>query len=92
MYKRFFHLMRSPFEIGPDPSFYYPTAQHEEALAGLLYGIRAGNGHSTVSGVPWHVEEEADGGTGSFAAVVETNSPAIPVYPESFSSPKEEDR
>jgi general secretion pathway protein A len=50
MYNAFFHLTRSPFEISPDPAFFYAAAQHEEALAGLYYGIRAGKGFMVLTG------------------------------------------
>ena len=50
MYNTFFHLTRSPFEISPDPSFFYATAQHEEALTGLYYGIRSGKGFMVLTG------------------------------------------
>jgi general secretion pathway protein A len=50
MYKTFFHLTRRPFEISPDPSMFYATAQHQEALAGLYYGIKAGKGFMVLTG------------------------------------------
>lgn len=50
MYKAFFGLNRNPFEIGPDPYFFYPTARHNEALANLYYGIRKKKGFVVVTG------------------------------------------
>lgn len=50
MYKAFFGLNRNPFEIGPDPFFFYPTARHNEALANLYYGIRKKKGFVVVTG------------------------------------------
>jgi general secretion pathway protein A len=50
MYNAFFQLVQSPFEISPDPSLFYATAQHQEALAGLYYGIRAGKGFMVLTG------------------------------------------
>src|SRR5205085_3239896 len=50
MYKAFFGLNRNPFEIGPDPFFFYPTARHNEALANLYYGIRRKKGFVVVPG------------------------------------------
>ena len=50
MYKAFFGLNRNPFEIGPDPFFFYPTARHNEALANLYYGIRRKKGFVVVTG------------------------------------------
>lgn len=50
MYRAFFGLTRSPFEISPDPYFYYGSPHHNEALAAIYYGIRARKGFVVVSG------------------------------------------
>lgn len=50
MYKAFFHLVHRPFEISPDPSFFYATDQHSEALAGLAYGIKERKGILVLTG------------------------------------------
>ena len=50
MYKAFFRLKRSPFELSPDPQFLYPTVRHFEALANLYYGIRARKGFVVLTG------------------------------------------
>jgi general secretion pathway protein A len=50
MYRTFFGLTRSPFEISPDPYFYYGSAKHNEALAAIYYGIRARKGFVVVTG------------------------------------------
>jgi general secretion pathway protein A len=50
MYNTFFNLTRSPFEISPDPSFFYVAPQHKEALTGLYYGINAGKGFMVLTG------------------------------------------
>jgi general secretion pathway protein A len=50
MYKSFFKLTRDPFEISPDPHFLCPTVQHNEALAGLYYGIKARKGFMVLTG------------------------------------------
>jgi general secretion pathway protein A len=50
MYKQFYGLTRSPFEISPDPRFYYPTPLHNEALANLLYGIKKRKGFVVTTG------------------------------------------
>src|SRR5438067_8224323 len=50
MYKTFFGLSRNPFEISPDPYFFYPTPRHNEALANLYYGIRKQKGFVVVTG------------------------------------------
>jgi general secretion pathway protein A len=50
MYKKFFGLSKNPFEISPDPYFFYGSAQHNEALANIFYGIRARKGFVVVTG------------------------------------------
>lgn len=50
MYKSFYNLRRSPFEITPDPSFLYPTNRHKEALAALYYGVRRHKGFVVMTG------------------------------------------
>jgi general secretion pathway protein A len=50
MYAAYFHLTRNPFEMSPDPYFFFPTAQHREALAGLIYGITARKGFLVLTG------------------------------------------
>ncbi|MGH9642674.1 MAG: ExeA family protein [Terriglobales bacterium] len=50
MYRTFFGLTRSPFEISPDPFFYYGSPRHNEALAAIYYGIRARKGFVVVTG------------------------------------------
>lgn len=50
MYNTFYGLMRSPFEASPDPRFFYPTPQHNEALASLMYGVIKRKGFIVVTG------------------------------------------
>ena len=50
MYNAFFQLAQRPFEISPDPSLFYATPQHQEALAGLYYGIKAAKGFMVLTG------------------------------------------
>jgi len=50
MYKTYFHLNRGPFEISPDPSMFYATTQHQEALAGLFHGIKSEKGFMVLTG------------------------------------------
>jgi general secretion pathway protein A len=50
MYKRFYQLTRNPFDLSPDPSFYYPTPAHNEALASLYYGISHRRGFIVLTG------------------------------------------
>jgi len=50
MYKSFFGLKESPFNVNPDPRFLYMTKQIEETLTGLMYGIQTRKGFVTLTG------------------------------------------
>jgi general secretion pathway protein A len=50
MYKKYYGLTRSPFGVSPDPYFFYPTSQHNEALAILHYGVLGKKGFVAVTG------------------------------------------
>jgi len=50
MYTKFFNLTRHPFELTPDPTFLFPTKQHNEALAALYYGVRRHKGFVVLTG------------------------------------------
>lgn len=50
MYKAFFGLSTSPFNLSPDPSFLYRSTQHEEALANLIYGVQSRKGFIALTG------------------------------------------
>jgi type II secretory pathway predicted ATPase ExeA len=50
MYKSFFGLKESPFNVNPDPRFLFLTEQIEEALTGLMYGIQTRKGFITLTG------------------------------------------
>ena len=46
----FFGLKETPFNVTPDPSYFYLTTAHEGALSSLVYGIGARKGFMMVSG------------------------------------------
>jgi general secretion pathway protein A len=50
MYKKFYSLTRNPFDVSPDPFFFYPTPRHNEALALLNYGVLRRKGFVVVTG------------------------------------------
>ena len=50
MYREFYKLKRNPFEVSPDPYFFYPTPRHNEALALLNYGILRRKGFVVLTG------------------------------------------
>ncbi len=50
MYNAFFGFTESPFNLSPDPTFFFRSDQHEEALANLIYGVQARKGFIVLAG------------------------------------------
>lgn len=50
MYKSFFGLKETPFNVTPDPRFIYLSRHHLEALSALLYGIESRRGFIEITG------------------------------------------
>lgn len=50
MYNAFFGISENPFSLSPDPAFLYRSAQHEEALANLIYGVQSRKGFIVLTG------------------------------------------
>ena len=50
MYNNYFGLSECPFSLSPDPAFYFRSAQHEEVLANLTYGVEARKGFIVLTG------------------------------------------
>ena len=50
MYKEHFGLKEDPFSIAPDPQFLYMSERHREALAHLIYGMKADSGFVLLTG------------------------------------------
>lgn len=50
MYKEYFGLKEDPFSIAPDPQFLYMSDRHREALAHLIYGMKADSGFVLLTG------------------------------------------
>jgi general secretion pathway protein A len=50
VYKKFYGLTRNPFEVSPDPFFFYSTPDHSEALCSLSYGVLRRKGFVVVTG------------------------------------------
>ena len=50
MYKRFFGLRESPFNVNPDPRYLFLTQRTQEAMAGLTYGIQNRKGIILLTG------------------------------------------
>src|SRR5712672_419217 len=50
MYKSFYGLKESPFNVNPDPRYLFLTKPIEEALASLMYGVQTRKGFILLSG------------------------------------------
>ena len=50
MYTEFYNLNARPFQLSPDPLFYFDTATHRKAMAYLGYGLAQGEGFLIVTG------------------------------------------
>src|SRR3954468_24553679 len=50
MFEAFFGLCRQPFQLTPDPSFFYGSRGHKRAYAYLQYGLYQGEGFITLTG------------------------------------------
>src|SRR5271165_2982976 len=50
MYKKFFGLQESPFNVNPDPRYLFLTKHTQEALACLTYGIETRKGFILLTG------------------------------------------
>ncbi|WP_068077101.1 XrtA/PEP-CTERM system-associated ATPase [Novosphingobium lentum] len=50
MYDEFYGLSGRPFQLTPDPDFYFETATHRKALSYLGYGLAQGEGFIVITG------------------------------------------
>ncbi len=50
MYEAFYGLSRLPFNVTPDPTLMYMSAEHKEALATIMYGIEERKGFIVCTG------------------------------------------
>lgn len=50
MYESFYGLTGKPFQLNPDPSFYFGSKQHRRAMAYLEYGMHQNEGFIVVTG------------------------------------------
>jgi len=50
MYNAFFGFDQNPFNMSPDPAFFFRSAQHEEVLANLIYGVQSRKGFIVLTG------------------------------------------
>ena len=50
MYEAFFGLSSKPFQLNPDPNFYFASKQHRRAKAYLEYGVSRNEGFIVITG------------------------------------------
>jgi general secretion pathway protein A len=50
MYEDFYRLSGKPFQLTPDPRFYFDTRTHKKAMAYLTYGLSQGEGFIIITG------------------------------------------
>jgi type II secretory pathway predicted ATPase ExeA len=52
MVLKYFQLAEQPFGVTPDPRFLYLSPTHREAMASVLYGVKAGRGFGALIAEP----------------------------------------
>ncbi len=50
MYEAFYGLSAKPFQLNPDPKFYYSSKPHRRARSYLVYGVMRGEGFIVITG------------------------------------------
>lgn len=50
MYESFYGLSAKPFQLKPDPRFYFGSRNHKRAMAYLQYGLSQGEGFIVITG------------------------------------------
>ncbi len=50
MYESYFGLLAKPFQLSPDPEFFFSSKGHKRALSYLQYGLGQGEGFIVVTG------------------------------------------
>lgn len=50
MYTEYYRLIGRPFQLTPDPRFYFDSATHRKAMAYLTYGLQQGEGFIIITG------------------------------------------
>ena len=50
MYEAFYGFQENPFRLTPDPRYLFLSANHQEALGHLLFGVHEGNGVVVLTG------------------------------------------
>src|SRR3569832_2594549 len=50
MYESFYKLQARPFQLSPDPRFFYGSPVHKRAMSYLRYGLTQGEGFIVITG------------------------------------------
>ncbi len=50
MYLQYYNLREKPFQISPDPRYFFGSSPHKRALAYLRYGVAQGEGFIVITG------------------------------------------
>lgn len=50
MYEQHFGISKKPFQLSPDPSFFFASNKHKQALSYLEYGLDQGEGFIVITG------------------------------------------
>lgn len=50
MYEDYYHLRARPFQLSPDPRFFFNSAVHRRAMAYMQYGVHQGEGFLVITG------------------------------------------
>jgi putative secretion ATPase (PEP-CTERM system associated) len=50
MYDQFYGFSKRPFQLTPDPDFYFESASHQKAMSYLGYGLNQGEGFIVITG------------------------------------------
>ena len=50
MYNEFYKLSGKPFQLSPNPQFFYGSSGHRKAMSYLQYGLHQGEGFVVVTG------------------------------------------
>ncbi|MGB5082986.1 MAG: XrtA/PEP-CTERM system-associated ATPase [Burkholderiales bacterium] len=50
MYEAYYHFQGKPFQLSPDPRFFFSSRGHRRAMAYLVYGVHQGEGFIVITG------------------------------------------
>jgi putative secretion ATPase (PEP-CTERM system associated) len=50
MYEAYYHFSARPFQLSPDPRFFFSSKGHRRAMAYLVYGAHQGDGFIVITG------------------------------------------